>query len=159
MKQTQIFLLLFLLIPFQNAIAINCEGFDGDNKMCLKMEEIKDKNIYGEDLGLCSLDPLTGFYRNGYCQTGENDIGIHVACAQVTDEFLKFSKSRGNDLITERPEFNFPGLKAGDKWCLCAARWMEAEEAGVAPLLNLDATHKKMLEFAPIELLEKHKIK
>ncbi|MEM6812617.1 MAG: DUF2237 domain-containing protein [Pseudomonadota bacterium] len=119
---------------------------------------VEDKNVLGSQLELCCSDPITGFYRNGFCQTGSQDVGTHVACAKVTDEFLEFSKSRGNDLSTPRPEFSFPGLKAGDKWCLCASRWTEALEAGVAPLLNLKATHEKMLEYAEIEVLKKYAI-
>lgn len=124
--------------------------------MCAKVE---DKNVFGEPMALCCDDPVTGFYRNGFCQTGAQDFGTHVVCAEVTDEFLEFSKTRGNDLITPHPEFNFPGLKAGDKWCLCALRWTEALEAGVAPPLHLDATHERMLEFAPLDVLQKHDVK
>lgn len=118
-------------------------------------QNIKDKNVLGEPLQLCCKDPLTGFYRNGFCQTGDQDFGTHVACAYVTDEFLQFSKARGNDLITPRPEHGFPGLKEGDKWCLCAGRWAEAYDAGVAPPLDLSASHEKMLEFVPLYLLKK----
>ena len=121
--------------------------------MCAK---VTDKNVLGTDLQLCCTDPMTGFYRNGFCQTGVQDVGTHVACAEVTEEFLEFSKSRGNDLMTPPPEFRFPGLKPGDKWCLCAVRQTEALEAGVAPLLVLEATHQKMLEYAEIEVLKKY---
>lgn len=118
--------------------------------------EIKDKNVLGGPLQICCDDPVTGFYRNGYCQTGVQDRGIHVACARVTLEFLEYSKSCGNDLMTPRPEFSFPGLKPGDKWCLCAARWTEALEAGVAPPLVLEATHEAMLRFADEAVLKRH---
>ena len=122
--------------------------------MYLKTEE---KNVLGTNLELCCQNTQTGFYRNGFCQTGESDVGTHVACAVITDDFLEFSRARGNDLIAPRPEFFFPGLKAGDKWCLCALRWIQALEAGVAPPLKLEATDKKMLEYAEIEILKKYK--
>lgn len=113
------------------------------------------KNVLGTELKKCCDAPRTGFYRNGFCQTGPQDHGTHVACATVTKEFLEFTKSRGNDLMTPRPEWNFPGLKPGDKWCLCALRWIEAKKAGVAPPLDLEATHEKMLEFSSIQELKK----
>lgn len=115
-----------------------------------------NKNVFGGALALCCNDPKTGFYRNGFCQTGSQDVGTHVACAIVTDEFLEFTKTRGNDLITPRPEYNFPGLKAGDKWCLCANRWLEAHEAGLAPKLVLESTHEKMRDYAEIEVLKNY---
>lgn len=108
------------------------------------------KNVLGTTLKKCCDSPKTGFYRDGFCHTGPQDHGTHVACATLTKEFLEFTKSRGNDLITPRPEWNFPGLKPGDKWCLCALRLLEAKKAGVAPKLDLEATHEKMLEFAGI---------
>lgn len=111
-------------------------------------------NIYGEPLASCCTDPLTGFYRNGFCQTGRDDYGTHIACAVVTDQFLKYSKSQGNDLITPNPNYHFPGLKAGDKWCLCITRWLEAVKEGVAPPLDLSATHQNALQYCSKELLE-----
>lgn len=108
------------------------------------------KNVLGGPLKKCCDSPRTGFYRDGFCHTGPQDHGTHVACATVTKEFLEFTKGRGNDLMTPRPEWNFPGLKPGDKWCLCALRWLEAKEAGVAPKLDLEATHEKMLEFTSL---------
>ncbi len=111
-------------------------------------------NVLGSPLKKCCDSPKTGFYRDGMCHTGPQDHGTHVACATVTKEFLEFTKSRGNDLITARPEWNFPGLKPGDKWCLCALRWLEAKKAGVAPKLDLEATHQKMLEFVPLKDLQ-----
>ena len=114
----------------------------------------KPKNILGSDLKSCCNDPVTGFFRDGYCNTHQVDRGTHVVCAVVTDEFLAFSKSRGNDLITPRPEYQFPGLKAGDGWCLCALRWKEAYEAGVAPPIKPEATHEKALELINREALE-----
>ena len=116
-----------------------------------------DKNILGEELEICGLDPVTGFFRNGFCQTGPTDRGVHVVCAIVTDDFLEYSKSQGNDLITPKPQFNFPGLKAGDQWCLCAARWFEAFEAGHAPHVRVEATHERASEIIPLEVLMKYR--
>lgn len=107
-----------------------------------------ENNVLGTALQIAGTDPLTGYYRDGFCSTGESDRGIHVIAAILTDEFLQFSKSKGNDLITPQPQHNFPGLKAGDNWCLCALRWKEALDAGVAPPVILEATHEKALEFA-----------
>ncbi len=120
---------------------------------------IMSKNVLGGRLIPCSLAPLTGYYRNGCCHTGEEDLGTHTVCAVVTDEFLQFSLSRGNDLITPRPEYRFPGLKAGDKWCLCASRWAEAHRAGVAPPIVLEATHEKTLQYVPLDVLIRHAAK
>ena len=115
------------------------------------------KNVLGTPLQQCSTKPLTGFYRDGYCRTGEGDTGTHLIAATVTQEFLDFTQLRGNDLITPHPEYNFPGLKPGDCWCLCALRWKEAYTAGVAPPVNLDATHEKALEFIPVDILKQFK--
>ena len=112
------------------------------------------KNVLGTPLQPCCTEPLTGFYRDGYCRTGQADRGSHVIAATVTQEFLAFTELRGNDLTTPRPEYNFPGLKAGDKWCLCALRWKEAYLAGVAPPVNLAATHEKALEYIPLHILQ-----
>lgn len=111
------------------------------------------KNVFGEALIPCSINPMTGFYRNGCCETGPEDLGTHTVCAVMTDEFLFFSKSKGNDLITPRPEFLFPGLKAGDKWCLCAIRWLEAFQANCAPSVLLEATNEAALEIIPLDIL------
>ena len=111
-------------------------------------------NVLGTPLLACSFDPLTGYYRDGCCNTDHNDHGSHVVCAKVTQAFLDFSVSRGNDLVTPRPEFRFAGLKAGDRWCLCARRWLEAFKAGVAPPVVLEATHRKALEIVTIEQLQ-----
>jgi uncharacterized protein (DUF2237 family) len=111
------------------------------------------RNVFGEPLIPCSLDPLTGFFRNGCCETGPQDLGTHTVCAVVTAEFLAFSKSRGNDLITPRPEYQFAGLKPGDNWCLCVMRWVEAKKAGVAPLVVLEATHEASLQVVSLEEL------
>ena len=113
-------------------------------------------NIFGEEMDACCFDPLTGWRRDGYCNTDDFDHGSHVVCCEVTEAFLKFSKERGNDLSTPRPEFNFPGLKEGDRWCLCAMRWQEAFEAGVAPRVFLESCHQKALEFVNLEDLEQH---
>lgn len=113
-------------------------------------------NVLGEPLQSCCTDPMTGFYRSGSCETGPQDFGAHVVCAEVNAEFLAFSKSRGNDLSTPQPDFGFPGLKPGDRWCLCAARWVEAQEAGMAPPVKLTATHERVLEFISFEVLKQH---
>ena len=118
---------------------------------------MKDKNIlnvYGKPLLSCGENPKTGYYRDGFCSTGTDDVGIHVVCSVVTKDFLDFSKKQGNDLITPRPEFDFKGLKPGDRWCLCAARWKEALQANVAPPVVLEATHQKALEFVSLKDLE-----
>lgn len=111
------------------------------------------RNVLGGELQPCGTDPMTGFYRDGCCETGPQDLGSHTVCALVTKEFLAFTASRGNDLGTPRPEFNFPGLKPGDRWCLCVARWEEARQAGVAPSVVLEATHEKALGITTIEHL------
>ena len=111
-------------------------------------------NVLGTPLVPCSYDPLTGYFRDGCCNTDENDQGSHVICAKVTQEFLDFSLQQGNDLITPRPEYRFKGLKAGDRWCLCALRWREAYEAGVAPETVLESTHIRTLDFVSLEQLK-----
>jgi len=111
------------------------------------------RNVLGGPLLACSYDPLTGFTRSGCCETGPDDVGRHVVCARVTADFLAFSAARGNDLSTPRPEWRFRGLKPGDRWCLCAARWLEANRAGVAPPVVLEATHEAALEIIPKEVL------
>jgi hypothetical protein len=113
-------------------------------------------NVLGEPLQSCSFDPLTGFFRDGCCNTDANDHGTHVVCARMTAEFLAFSAERGNDLITARPQWRFPGLKPGDRWCLCATRWKEAFDAGVAPPIILAATHSKVLEYVTLQDLRTH---
>ena len=115
-------------------------------------------NVHGDPLEVCSLEPLTGFYRNGCCDTSAEDAGSHTVCTVMTAEFLLFSKARGNDLSTPRPEFGFAGLKPGDRWCLCAARWKEALDAGVAPPVVLAATHESATEIVPREALLAHAI-
>lgn len=112
------------------------------------------KNVFGADLQIAGTKPVTGYYRDGFCSSGSDDSGVHVIAAVLTAEFLQFSKSRGNDLITPIPAYDFPGLKANDKWCLCASRWKEAFDAGVAPPVILNATHEKALEFVTLEQLQ-----
>ena len=114
------------------------------------------KNVLGGALETCSTDPMTGFFRDGCCNTGPMDHGLHTVCVSVTDAFLQYSFSRGNDLITPRPEFRFPGLKPGDKWCLCASRWEEARQMGVAPPVYLASTHYKTLSIVDIAHLKAH---
>ena len=116
------------------------------------------KNVLGEPLQTCSVDPLTGFYRDGCCNTGASDSGLHLVCVEVTEEFLEFSKRVGNDLSTPIPEYMFPGLKEGDHWCLCVQRWKEALEHDVAPKVDLEATHISALEFVDLEDLKAYSI-
>jgi uncharacterized protein (DUF2237 family) len=112
------------------------------------------RNVLGGELKPCSVDPVTGFYRNGCCETGPEDMGLHTVCAVMTDAFLAFSKSMGNDLSTPRPEYGFSGLKPGDRWCLCAPRWKEALDAGMAPRIVLESTHEETLAIVPLGVLK-----
>ncbi|MDX2255730.1 MAG: DUF2237 domain-containing protein [Pseudanabaenaceae cyanobacterium bins.39] len=114
------------------------------------------KNVLGKPLKLCCNSPKTGFYRDGFCQTGDRDLGVHVVCAEVTDQFLAYTKAQGNDLQTPVPMYDFPGLKAGDRWCLCASRWREAMEDGVAPKVDLEATHEAALKHVTLADLQAH---
>nr|WP_199484235.1 DUF2237 domain-containing protein [Thiocapsa marina] len=114
------------------------------------------KNVLGEPLEICSREPVTGFTRSGECETGPQDPGSHTVCARMTREFLELSLARGNDLVTPQPEYGFPGLKPGDRWCLCAARWQEALEAGAAPRVALRATHERALEVVSLADLKSH---
>lgn len=114
------------------------------------------KNVLGGQLEICCTNPMTGFYRDGCCKTGSDDRGVHVVCAQMTPAFLNFTRDRGNDLSTPMPMYGFPGLKPGDRWCLCASRWQEAFEAGVAPPVILAATHEAALHYVAIEDLKRH---
>lgn len=115
----------------------------------------KSLNVFGKKLIPCSVNPLTGFFRNGCCDTSDQDLGSHTVCIEATTEFLKFSKEAGNDLSTPLPQWNFPGVKPGEKWCLCAARWLQAYQNGKAPNVFLQRTHKRALEIIPLELLER----
>jgi len=117
------------------------------------MDREPDVNVVGGELLPCSTDPMTGFHRDGCCSTGPEDVGSHTVCAVMTDEFLEFSKVVGNDLSTDRPEWGFRGLRTGERWCLCASRWLEAYEAGCAPSVVLGATHERALDVIPIEAL------
>lgn len=113
-------------------------------------------NVLDGELQPCSFDPMTGFFRDGCCNTNALDVGSHTVCTYMTGEFLAFSKKQGNDLTTPKPEFGFEGLNPGDKWCLCATRWLEAENEGCAPKVSLASTHKSALDIIPIELLKKN---
>jgi len=115
-------------------------------------------NVFGEPLETCGSEPVTGFYRDGCCNTSADDLGSHTVCVLATKEFLEYSRFRGNDLSTPAPDFGFPGLQPGDSWCLCAARWLEAHQQGMAPRVFLKRTHKKALEIVPMELLREFAI-
>lgn len=126
----------------------------------MKLDEFggAQRNVLGGPLGACSERPVTGFFRDGCCNTSDEDMGMHTVCAVMTDEFLAFSQMRGNDLSTPHPEFGFPGLKAGDRWCLCAARWRETLEAGAAPRVVLNATNETTLEIVSLEMLKRYAV-
>ncbi len=115
-------------------------------------------NVYGETLEPCSEDPVTGFFRDGCCNTADEDLGMHTVCVKLTADFLNFSQQMGNDLSTPRPEFNFPGLNPGDRWCLCAQRWLQAYEAGAAPKVYIRSTHLRTLEVIELNLLKKYAV-
>ena len=120
------------------------------------LDKYDSVNVLDGELQPCSFDPMTGFFRDGCCNTNALDVGSHTVCTYVTEEFLAFSKKQGNDLTTPKPEFGFEGLNPGDKWCLCATRWLEAENEGCAPKVSLASTHKSALDIIPIELLKKN---
>jgi len=120
------------------------------------MTPLPSRNVLGGPLRPCSTDPLTGFLRNGHCDTCEEDEGCHTVCVEVTAGFLEFSRADGNDLSTPRPEYDFPGLRPGDRWCVCASRWLAALEQGRAAPITLNATHERTLEVIPLELLQQH---
>ena len=120
--------------------------------------EKNSKNVLGTEMVHCSNNPITGYYRDGYCKTFNNDVGEHIICCEVTNDFLLFSKSKGNDLITALPEYNFTGLKDGDRWCLCANRWIEALDFNIAPKILLEATHIRMLDKIDFDTLKKFSI-
>ena len=164
------FLLLFLCCTVTTVFAQKKAKTKAANPTCGPVKETNKskimennkakhgKNVLGTDLKIAGTDPVTGYYRDGFCSAGAEDRGVHVVAAVLTDEFLKYSKEQGNDLITPFPAYGFPGLKANDKWCLCASRWKEAFDAGVAPPVILEATHEKALEFATLEQLKKPKL-
>jgi uncharacterized protein (DUF2237 family) len=124
--------------------------------MSLEMQIDESLNVFGEPLETCGIRPLTGFFRDGCCNTSGADAGSHTVCIEATRDFLEFSRFRGNDLSTPVPEFAFSGLQAGDRWCLCAARWLEAHELGMAPRVYLRSTHRRALEVIPLELLRRY---
>ena len=134
----------------------DCSDFERATKFLMLTKRSNQKNVLGTALKMCSVDPLTGFTRSGSCEGHEADFGCHAVCAQVTEEFLKFSLMAGNDLSTPRPEYEFPGLRPGDRWCVCAARWEEARRAGKAPPVVLESTHESALEHVKLEHLRKH---
>lgn len=117
------------------------------------MKMAESLNVFGETLQSCSQDPMTGFFRDGCCNTSDQDGGSHTVCVELTQEFLEFSRSRGNDLMTARPEYGFPGLQAGNRWCLCASRWLEAHKQGKAPRVYLQRTHERASEIVPMDVL------
>jgi uncharacterized protein (DUF2237 family) len=120
------------------------------------MEKDQALNVFDEPLEPCSDAPLTGFFRDGFCNTCKQDSGSHTVCVKVTEAFLSYSRERGNDLITPMPEYGFPGLKPGDSWCLCAARWLEAHEADCAPRVHMRRTHRRALEIVPLEVMKQY---
>ena len=119
---------------------------------------MKQKNVLGTELEVCGLDPKTGFFRDGCCNTNELDVGSHTVCVKITEDFLTFSKGKGNDLSTPRPEFSFKGLKEGDSWCLCAERWLEAEGAGCAPKVKMLSTNIKALDIIDLGTLKQYQV-
>ena len=125
----------------------------------MAIEKSSPKNVLGQELKICCYHPKTGYYRDGYCRTDESDYGRHVVCAEMTSAFLEFSKQRGNDLLTPVPEFGFPGLHPGERWCLCALRWKEAYENQVAPPVILESCHESTLEIIPLEVLKNYATK
>jgi len=132
------------------------EGIFGIKPVMTIRYEESARNVLGGELAPCSGDPVTGFYRNGCCETGPEDTGQHTVCAVMTEAFLRFSLGAGNDLSTPRPEFDFPGLRPGDRWCVCAPRWKEALDAGAAPRVVLESTHEEVLAIAPLGVLKDH---
>lgn len=161
-----LFVVAMQLITVKSTAAEACNNNSSKSApACLGLQEKKEmsyenkseqKNVLGTKLQPCGFDPKTGFFRNGSCETGPNDRGVHTVCAVLTNEFLSFTKSQGNDLTTPLPQFDFPGLKAGQRWCLCATRWAEAEKAGYAPKVVLEATNEKTLKIVPLETLKKY---
>ena len=134
----------------------DCPGSGPATKFPMVTKRNEQKNVLGTALKMCSVNPLTGFTRSGSCEGHEADYGCHAVCAEVTAEFLKFSQTAGNDLSTPRPEYEFPGLNPGNRWCVCAARWEEARLAGKAPAVVLEATHESALEYVRLEDLRRH---
>lgn len=135
---------------------MSCGLIETNNPSKILLMSEKAKNVLGGVLQPCGTDPVTGFFRDGCCNTCEEDLGSHTVCAQMTEAFLSFSKSQGNDLSTPNPRYQFPGLRPGDRWCVCASRWREAADAGVAPPVILEATHERALEVIALADLEYH---
>ena len=153
-------LLLLLSIGLLTFCAFSFTTSENNNQEIMEIKkDVKAKNVLGTDLQACCFEPKTGWYRDGYCNTDFRDFGVHVVCAELTDEFLNYSSSCGNDLKTPKPQHGFPGLKAGDKWCLCVSRWKEAMIAGVAPPIVLESTHAKALETVSMEDLKQYEVK
>ncbi|HAC33384.1 MAG TPA: DUF2237 domain-containing protein [Gammaproteobacteria bacterium] len=121
-------------------------------------DQAESLNVFGEPLEPCSMNPLTGYFRDGCCNTADHDLGSHTVCIEASQDFLEYSRFRGNDLSTPRPEFQFPGVQPGQGWCLCASRWMEAHELGMAPPVKLASTHQRALEIVPLELLKQYAV-
>lgn len=115
--------------------------------------DARPRNVFGEPLVACCFDPMTGYFRDGSCRTDPQDLGSHTVCAEMTEEFLRFSCEQGNDLVTPRPQLGFPGLKPGDCWCICALRWLDAQRVGVAPPVKLESTHQRALDYLPMDVL------
>jgi uncharacterized protein (DUF2237 family) len=157
MKQAILALDLVLVLAVHNSCLVlggTCKGeYKEGPAMGTNASASSGLNVLNATLEVCSTSPRTGFYRNGYCETGPQDHGRHVVCAQVTQAFLAFTRAQGNDLSSPAPRHGFPGLKAGDRWCLCALRWQEANRAGVAPPVVLEATHAKALEYVSLNAL------
>jgi hypothetical protein len=145
-----------LIVNIANAF-YGCINMIAINKPLASARSTKpDRNVLGGELVECSRDPVTGFFRDGCCRTNREDVGVHTVCCVMTEDFLIFTVEAGNDLVTPHPEWEFPGLVVGDRWCLCAARWLEAAEAGHAPPAVLEATHEKSLDIIPLEMLKQH---
>jgi uncharacterized protein (DUF2237 family) len=146
-------------MPFRpNAANDDFAANSAPNRQSKAVPREPDRNVVGGTLLACSAEPLTGFYRDGCCATGPEDFGSHTVCSVITSEFLEFSRLAGNDLSTPRPELQFPGLTPGDRWCICAERWLEAYRAGCAPPIVLAATHVRALDVVPIETLTQHAV-
>jgi uncharacterized protein len=147
---------ILILLFFANITLSN--NSSAQNMTRIDNQQSITTNVLNKKLQPCCFEPLTGFYRDGYCKTNAEDVGTHVVCAKVTDEFLQFTLSRGNDLITPNLRYNFPGLKDGDKWCLCALRWLEAYKAGIVVPVILESTHHKALEYIDLATLKKARL-
>ena len=147
------FVTLSLALSF-NKIEDKCLEKNNQTSAPVQNKNSRPKNVFGENLEKCAGDPVSGFYRTGSCQTGPEDQGTHTVCAILTQDFLDFTKLKGNDLSTPALQYGFPGLKAGQRWCLCAARWLEAHQAGKAPPVALTATHLKTLDVVPLNILK-----